>query len=84
MEWLKDHVFLATWFSLLVTTTGLVIRNVRAKTAEVDWVQTILCIVCLSSLAVAFTPSFDAQARGHAEFLGTFSLLALIYRGNKH
>jgi ABC-type transport system involved in cytochrome c biogenesis permease subunit len=65
-EWLRAHVYLATWLSLLVATTGLVIRNVRASASEVDWRRAMIYIVLLTSLAAALTPSLDYQAR----FLG--------------
>jgi hypothetical protein len=73
-DWLRTHVYLATWLSLIVATTGLIIRNVRASAGEVDWTRTMIYIVLLTGLAAAFTPYLEYQARAFAGFLVSFTL----------
>jgi hypothetical protein len=59
---------------LIVATTGLVVRNVRATAAEVDWTRTMIYIVLLTGLSASFTPYLDLQARFFAGFLVSFTL----------
>ena len=73
-EWLKTHVYLASWLSLVVATIGLVIRNVRAPASEVDWRRAMIYIVLLTGLAAAFTPSLEYPARVFGGYLVSFTL----------
>jgi len=73
-DWLKAHVYLATWLSLIVATTGLIVRNLRAGAGEVDWTRTMIYIVLLTGLSAAFTPSLEYPARFFGGYLVSFTL----------
>lgn len=74
MNWFKDHVYVASWLSLLIATIGLVIKNVRAPAGEVDWIQAAAIIASLACVSVVLTPSFDATARSFGAMFATFTM----------
>jgi hypothetical protein len=74
MNWLKDHVYIASWLSLIVATIGLIIRNLRASAGEVDGTRTMIYVVLLTGLSAAFTPSLEYVARFFGGYLVSFTL----------
>jgi len=77
MGWLSDHAYLATWLALPVAIVAIIVQNRSSRFAEVDWSRSLIYLAFLTSLAVAFTPTFDQTARTTAYFL-LFSLLAFL------
>ena len=56
-----------------------VIQNRNARFSEVDWSRILIYIAFLTSLAVAFTPTFDETSRSVARYLVTFLVVVLIW-----
>jgi hypothetical protein len=66
MDWLNTHVYLAAWLALPVAISVAVFQNRNKGFAEIDWSRILIYIGFLTSLAVVFTPKFDATARAVA------------------
>jgi hypothetical protein len=62
-------VYLAAWLALPVMVVIAIVQNVKTKFEQVDWSRTLIYFTLLTCLGVAFTPTFDLQARSMAEFL---------------
>jgi hypothetical protein len=73
MEWLKEHVYLASWLSIPVAVIiGILQIRPRSNGKPVNWLRVLLTFLCLISFPVVITPTFDESARG---FEDTFSPL---------
>ena len=82
MNWLKDHVFLATWLALPVALIIAWVNKRKAEGMAFDWFRFIFYFSFLACLGVAFTPQFDVKARTTANDLIYFLLGAIIvYKG---
>ena len=80
MDWLKQHAYLATWLSPLIAVIGMVFSSQRAanRGKPVNWTRLLLMVLCLTSFPVVVTPTFDATARGFAQYVFSFTLGGLI------
>ena len=81
MNWLKDHVFIATWMGPVIAIVIAIMKGRRMEGLPVDWFRFVLYFSFFLCLAIKVTPQFDESAR---TFAGTllYGLLGaiLIYK----
>lgn len=80
MNWMKDHVYIASWLSAF-TAIGVVLFKARKPSPlgkPVNWTRILLIVLALGSFPVAITPTFDGMARGLAWNLLMFTLGGII------
>jgi len=77
-NWLESHAWLAGWLALPVAITIGVIQNVKTKFEQVNWGRSLIYLAFLTSLAVAFTPTFDESARSEARYIIAVGIGVLI------
>ena len=78
-NWFQGHAYIATWLSPFIAISVFLLRGgLRKDTKEIDWTMAGLFFVLVTSLAVLFTPIFDAKARDAAFMLLFFALGALV------
>ena len=77
MNWFRDHVYIASWLSpIIVITIAIVKGKGQSERTSTFWL--VIDLAFLSSLAVAFSPYFDQQARHFAEFFCLSSFGAIL------
>ena len=69
LNWLKENVYIATWLALPVTLLVGVCQARKTEYKTVNWLRLLMYFSFVTSLAVAFTPRFDADARNFAHYL---------------
>ena len=69
MDWLKDHVFIATWLGPVIAIVIAIMKGRKVEGRPVDWFRFVMYFTFFLCLAVAFTPQFDEAARTTARFL---------------
>jgi hypothetical protein len=79
MNWLRDHVFLATWLALPIMIVAAIVQNWGKQSSETDWSRLLLQFAFLTALCVAFTTTLDGTARDLARYLVCFLLVFLIW-----
>jgi hypothetical protein len=81
MDWLKEHVYLASWLSPLITLIALLVRAPKkGRTGEVDWLSIVLYVVLLTLVAGGLSPSLDKGAALFARTMMVFVLIVIVYR----
>ena len=65
MNWLRDHVYVATWLGLVGTVILAILQARKTDFAEIDWFRLIIYFSFFTALGVIFTPTFDQFARNH-------------------
>ena len=83
MNWLKEHVYVATWLGLPLTVILTFFRATRSQPVKVDWFRSVITFAFFTGLAVMLTPTFDATARYFAGFMMTFLLGVIIAHRNE-
>ena len=77
MDWFKEHVYVASWVSpLIAIAIALVKGKGQSERTSTFWL--VIDLAFLSSLAVAFTPYFDDQARSFARTFCMVSFGAIL------
>lgn len=66
MNWLETHVWLAAWLALPVGIVTTLIQSTKSGFRELDWSRSLLYLAFLTTLAVAFTPTFNSSTRNFA------------------
>lgn len=69
MNWLKEHVFLATWLAPIITIAIAVLKSEKSEGGRFEWFPFILYFTFFICLAVLFTPEFDELSRTTARTL---------------
>ena len=82
MNWLRDHVYVATWLGLVGTVILAILQARKTDFAEIDWFRLIIYFSFFTALGVVFTPTFDQFARDYAKYLAS-ALLAVIIVSRK-
>ncbi len=82
MDWLKNHVYVATWLGLFVTVIFTFLNARKTQFFEIDWFRFVIYFSFFTCLAVVFTPTFDQTARDFARYL-SYSLLGVIIVSRK-
>jgi hypothetical protein len=82
MDWLKGHVYVATWLGLVVTVVLTFLKAKQTHFVQIDWFRFLLYFSFFTCLAVVFTPTFDQPARDYARYL-SYSLLGVIIVSRK-
>ncbi|HXJ41159.1 MAG TPA: hypothetical protein VNH18_17890 [Bryobacteraceae bacterium] len=77
MDWLKEHEFLAAWLGPLLSI-ALAFVNADWKYSRINKFQTIIYFSFTVCLAIAFTPTMDADSRSYAKYLLTGFLTVII------
>jgi hypothetical protein len=75
--WLQHYAYLATWLALPVTLLAGFLQAKKANFTGVSWFRLLIYFTFVTCLAVAFTPTFDNEARSVARSL-IFMLLGVI------
>jgi hypothetical protein len=83
MNWLKNYAWLANWLSLPVMIIIAIIQGAKAGVRNMDLAGIAIILAFLSSIAVAFTPTFDDTARSFARYLVTFLIVVIIWDRKK-
>ena len=81
MEWLKEYDYLANWIFALFAAIFFVwtVRVEVSRDPKVkDYTRAILMFLCLSSVPVAITPTFDGYARAFAACVVGVALIVII------
>jgi hypothetical protein len=77
MNWFEAHAYLAAWLALPVAIIIGVIQNAKTRFQKVDWPRSLIYVVFLSSLGVAFTPTFAEGPRSMADMLLVICLMII-------
>ena len=83
MNWLKEHVYLATWLGLPLAVVLAFFQATRTQPVKVDWFRSVITFAFFTGLAVVLTPTFDTTARYFAGFLTPFLLGVIIAYRNE-
>jgi hypothetical protein len=69
MNWLRENVFIATWLALPVTLFIGLYQARKTEYKTVNWFRLLTYFTFFNALAVAFTPTFEAESRQFARYL---------------
>jgi hypothetical protein len=78
MNWLKENVYIAAWLALPVTLFIGLYQARKTEFKTVKWFRLLTYFTFLTALAVAFTPTFEAETHQFARYLVSVLLAVII------
>jgi hypothetical protein len=78
VNWLKDHVYIASWLALPVTVLVGFFQAKSTGFTRINWFRNLTYFSFLSCLAVRLTPSFDEATRTWAGSFAEMLLFVII------
>ena len=82
LKWLSDHVFLASWLSVLISLIAMLMQARRAS-QPYKWNQIMLRLGFLICLSAILTPSVDLVTRHVFEAMAAALLGVLVVRSGQ-
>jgi hypothetical protein len=79
LDWLKAHVFIASWASPVIALLGMILKK-RPEGTPLDWGRTVFYVGLLSLLAITVTPGVESAIRNFAMGIFTVGFGSLIVR----
>jgi hypothetical protein len=80
IAWLKDNVWVVAWLfppmTLLIAVVQILVQPKGGSIPKLFWLDVIVVLVVLTSIALAFTPGLDRDGRSFAR---TVSYVSLAY-----
>jgi len=79
VKWLSDHVFIASWLSVLIALAAM-LQQARRTGVPIKWNSVMLRLGFLISLSAILTPSVDHETKTVLYGVLAFTMGALIVR----
>ena len=82
MKWMSDHVFLASWLSVLVSLASMLWQS-RRSNLPLKWSTITLRLGFLICLSAILTPSIDSETRHVLETMAGALIGVLVVRSGQ-
>jgi hypothetical protein len=79
VKWLSDHVFIASWLSVLIALVAM-LRQAHKSGQPIKWNSVVLRLGFLICLSAVLTPSVDHESKVVLRSVLAITLGALIVR----